>query len=87
MERYTELALNCSKNECARTDTVFLPITEVCNETASLICLSVCSCSVPIWWLTYLTGGVADAKVAEWEDTGCSTESPSAALSLANPRE
>ena len=32
----TELALYGSKNECARTDTVFLPISEVCNGTVSL---------------------------------------------------
>ena len=37
---YTELALNDSKNESARTDTVFLPISEVCNETVSLWRLS-----------------------------------------------
>ena len=35
---YTELALYGSKNECARTDTVFLPISEVCNGTVSLLC-------------------------------------------------
>ena len=34
---YTKLALYDSKNECARTDTVFLPISEVCDETASLV--------------------------------------------------
>ena len=33
---YTELALYGSKNECARTDTVFLPISEVCNGMVSL---------------------------------------------------
>ena len=33
---YTDLALYGSKNECARTDTVFLPISEVCNGKASL---------------------------------------------------
>ena len=33
---YTELALYSSKNGCARTDTVFLPISEVCNGTDSL---------------------------------------------------
>ena len=33
---YTELALYGSKNYCARTDTVFLPICEVCNGTVSL---------------------------------------------------
>ena len=26
----------CSKNECARTDIVFLPISEVCDGTVSL---------------------------------------------------
>ena len=33
---YAESALYGSKNECARTDTVFLPISEVCNGTVSL---------------------------------------------------
>ena len=33
---YTELALYGSKNVCARTDTVFLPISEVCDGTVSL---------------------------------------------------
>ena len=33
---YTELALYGSNNECARTDTAFLPISEVCNVTVSL---------------------------------------------------
>ena len=33
---YTELALYDSKNECARTDTVFLPISEVCDGKVSL---------------------------------------------------
>ena len=33
--RYTELALNGSKNECARTDIVFLPISEVCDGAVS----------------------------------------------------
>ena len=33
---YTELALYGSKNEGARTDTVFLPISEVCDGTVSL---------------------------------------------------
>ena len=38
MERiYIGLALYGSKNECARTHTVFLPISEVCNGTVSLI--------------------------------------------------
>ena len=32
---YTELALYGSKNECAKTDTVFLPISEVCDGTVS----------------------------------------------------
>ena len=34
---YIELALYASKNECARTDTVFLPIAKVCDGTVSLI--------------------------------------------------
>ena len=33
---YTKLALYGSKNECARTHTVFLPISEVCHGTVSL---------------------------------------------------
>ena len=32
----TELALYGSTNECARTDTVLLPISEVCNGTVSI---------------------------------------------------
>ena len=34
---YTELALYDNKKQCARTDTVFLTISEVCNGTVSLI--------------------------------------------------
>ena len=37
---YTELALYGSKNECARTDTVFLLIPEVCDGTVSLLAFS-----------------------------------------------
>ena len=33
---YTELALYGSKNECARTDNVFSPISEVRDGTVSL---------------------------------------------------
>ena len=33
---FNELALYGRKNECARTDNVFLPISEVCNGTVSL---------------------------------------------------
>ena len=33
---YTELTLSSNKNYCAGTDTVFLPISEVCNGTVSL---------------------------------------------------
>ena len=33
---YTELALYGSKNGFARTDAVFLPISEVCDVTVSL---------------------------------------------------
>ena len=33
---YTELALYGSRNECARTDTVLLPISEVFDGTVSL---------------------------------------------------
>ena len=32
---YTNLACYGSKNECARTDSVFLPIYDVCNGTIS----------------------------------------------------
>ena len=34
---YTELALYGTKNEGARTDNVFSPISEVCNRTVSLM--------------------------------------------------
>ena len=34
---HIELALYASKNECARTDTVFLPMSEVCGGTVSLV--------------------------------------------------
>ena len=37
---YTELARYGSKNECARTDTVFLPTSEVCDGRVSLILLA-----------------------------------------------
>ena len=33
---YAQLALYGSKNECARTDNVFPPISEVCTGTVSL---------------------------------------------------
>ena len=33
---YTELAFFGSKNECARTDAVFLSVSEVCDGTVSL---------------------------------------------------
>ena len=33
---FTELALFGSKNECARTDIVFLPLSEVCDGKVSL---------------------------------------------------
>ena len=33
---HTELALYVSKNECAKRDNVFFPISEVCNGTVSL---------------------------------------------------
>ena len=35
---HTELALYGSRNKCARTDIVFLAISEVCNGTASRQC-------------------------------------------------
>ena len=38
---YTEVALYGSKNECARTDTVLLPISEVSNGMVSLIVMAV----------------------------------------------
>ena len=34
---FSELALCGSKNECARTDTVFFPIPEVSDGTVSLL--------------------------------------------------
>ena len=36
---YTELALYDIKNEGARTNTVFLPISEVCDGMVSLVLL------------------------------------------------
>ena len=39
---YAELALYGSKKECARTDNVFFPISEVCNGTVSLSDEGVC---------------------------------------------
>jgi hypothetical protein len=33
---YADLAIHGRKNEFARTDTVFLPISEVCDGTVSL---------------------------------------------------
>ena len=33
---YSKLVLYGSKNKCARTDTVFSPISEVCDGTVSL---------------------------------------------------
>ena len=41
---YTELALYDSKNMFARTDTVFLPISEVCDGTVSLM-----NSHLPMW--------------------------------------
>ena len=38
---HTELALYGSQNACARTDTVFLPIAEVCDGTVSFTKLSI----------------------------------------------
>ena len=34
---YTELALYESKHECVRTENVFSPLSEVCDDTVSLI--------------------------------------------------
>ena len=34
---YTELALYGSKDEYAKTDNVFIPISEFCNGTVSLL--------------------------------------------------
>ena len=38
---YTEFALYGSKSECARNDTVFLPISQVCSGSVSLENVSV----------------------------------------------
>ena len=38
---YTELALYGSKIECAWTDNVFFPISEICNGTISLLVSSI----------------------------------------------
>ena len=56
---YTELALNASKYECARTDNVFSTISEVCDGTVSIECL-ICkqinqyACCIPgaPWYFT-----------------------------------
>ena len=40
---YTDLAPYGSKNVCARTDIVFLPISEVCDGTVSLMEPSKCA--------------------------------------------
>ena len=45
---YTKLALYGNTKKCAWTDTVFLPISEVCNGRVSL----------SINWLTLHIGGV-----------------------------
>ena len=39
---YTDLALYGSKNYCARTDTVFYPISKVCSGTVSLLGVQIC---------------------------------------------
>ena len=46
---YTELALYGSKNKCARTDHVFLPISEVCDGTVSLAL----TLDVKVLWFVY----------------------------------
>ena len=46
---YTKFAPYDSKNLCARTDTVFLLISEVCNGTVSLIW---CTKTPPNWYLS-----------------------------------
>ena len=38
---HTKLALYGSKNECARTDNVFSPISEVCDGMVSLVTFTV----------------------------------------------
>ena len=40
---YPELALCSSKNECAKTDTVFVPISEVSEGTVSLTDIDICT--------------------------------------------
>ena len=47
----TELALYGNKNECGRTDTVFLHISEVCDGTVSLGSLTayfICNLSIMV---------------------------------------
>ena len=46
---YIDLALYGSKNECVRTGTVFLPISEVCNGTVSLA-----NRSIFFLWMAFL---------------------------------
>ena len=47
---FTELALYRSKIECARTDNVFYPISEVRNGTVSLVKSSFCWVGLTVYW-------------------------------------
>ena len=72
---YTKLALYGIKNECARTDNAFFPISEVCNGTASLVCWTLRNLqiwSLAIWHNTlvrFLDPGVFGITVAPWRVT------------------
>ena len=50
----TKLALYCNKKECARTDTAFLPISEVCEGTVSLVHCYLPTSLSPCWLFTFL---------------------------------
>ena len=55
---YIELALYGRKLECARTDNVFSPISEVCDGTRSLIIANLHN-SITIWKLHFICQGSA----------------------------
>jgi hypothetical protein len=60
---FTELALYGSKNECARTENVFFPISEYCSGRVSLKLLEVGTClcyylhTTDLWLLYILALG------------------------------
>ena len=64
---YTDLALCGSKNECARTDTVFSPISQVCirGVTLGLQCRpATCYFSISAWCSLAIYGQILSNNVA-----------------------